>query len=95
MFGLEVVFDATAVPITVTKQLATPTTFPYLNSLTRNDFNASDSTKTVRSNMDSIIKFRQFVRHKLQTKYCLFWAARWGLGRFRNLNTKILVLRYE
>jgi len=56
---LEGVFVSVAAP----KPLAEPNAFPYLNDVKRGDFNASNSTKTVRSNMDSIIKFGQYVKH--------------------------------
>jgi len=49
VFCLDAVFDAIAPPITVAKQLATPTAFSCLKGVNRDGFNASDSTKTVHN----------------------------------------------
>jgi len=49
VFCLDAVFDAIATPIIVAKQLVTPTPFSYHKDVNRNDFNASNSTKTAHN----------------------------------------------
>ena len=48
-------------------ELAIPTAFSYLKGVNRDGFNTSNSIKTVRNYMDSIIKFGQYVKH-IRTK---------------------------
>jgi len=49
LLDMVVFFDGTAPPITVAKQLATPSPFSYLKGVNRGGFNTSNSTKTIHS----------------------------------------------